>query len=236
VVRDNIVIEVRPGTGSVVVLLDGVLSMQTVVATGAALTRLLADWERVVVDLSRVELRQPGCVAVFGAAMQRAGGWPNAKLALFGADPRMLTHLARSSGPAVPRVADSRDAALVMADQPPGPAGSPLVHPAAEPSPYHFRAFAKTNPEAVQFIQDWLGVLIEHDVREHSELVATLAGFLEHNQDYDTTAGALDIHRSTARYRIHRVAQVTQLDLRDPETVRSLRVAIQMFNRLTDVR
>jgi purine catabolism regulator len=79
-------------------------------------------------------------------------------------------------------------------------------------------------------------VLIEHDVREHSELVATLAGFLEHNQDYDATARALGIHRSTARYRIHRVAQVTQLELRDPETARSLRAAIRMFNRLSDAR
>jgi hypothetical protein len=109
-----------------------------------------------VVDLSRVELRHLGCVAVFGAAVQQAGGWPDAKLALLGANPRMLTHLARCSGPAVP-VADSHDAALVMADQPP-------------------------------------------------------------------------------RYRIHRVAQLTQLDVRDPETAQSLRVAIQMFTRLTDAR
>ena len=232
---DKIDIEVQPATGFVVVLLGGVLSMQTVAATRAALVELLADSDRVVVDLARVELRNPGCVAVFGASIQQAGGWPEARLALIGADPRMLTHLARSTGPAVP-VADSRDAALVMTDQPPAPARSPLAHPSDDPRLSHFTAIAETNPEAAQFIQDWLGVLVEHDVREPSKLVATLAAFLEHNHDYDSTARALGIHRSTARYRIHRVAQVTQLDLRDPETVRSLRAAIRIFIQLKDVR
>jgi hypothetical protein len=232
---DKIDIEVQPATGFVVVLLGGVLSMQTVAATRAALVELLADSDRVVVDLARVELRHPGCVAVFGAAVQQAGGWPDARLALIGADPRMLTHLARSTGLAVP-VADSLDAALVMTDQPPGPARSPLAHPSDDPRLSPVTAIAETNPEAAQFIQDWLGVLVEHDVREPSNLVATLAAFLEHNHDYDSTARALGIHRSTAHYRIHRVAQVTQLDLRDPETARSLRAAIRIFIRLTDVR
>lgn len=232
---DKIEIEVQAATGFVVVLLVGVLSMQTVAATRAALVELLTDSDRVVVDLSRLELRHPGCGAVFGAAMQQAGGWPGAKLALLGADPRMLTHLARSTGPAVP-VADSLDAALVMTDQPPGPARSPLAHPTGEPRLSPVTAIAETNPEAAQFIQDWLGMLIEHDVCEPSELVATLAAFLEHNHDHDSTARALGIHRSTARYRIHRVAQLTQLDLRDPETARSLRAAIRIFIRLSDAR
>jgi hypothetical protein len=103
---DKIEIVVRPEAGFVVALLRGVLSMQTVAATLAALTKLLATSERVVVDLSCVELRHPGCVAVFGAATQQAGGWPDAKLALLAADPSMLTHLARVGGSIVP-VADS---------------------------------------------------------------------------------------------------------------------------------
>jgi DNA-binding PucR family transcriptional regulator len=102
--------------------------------------------------------------------------------------------------------------------------------PTGEPKLSPVTAIAETNPEAAQFIQDWLGMLIEHDVREPSELVATLAAFLEHNHDHDSTARALGIHRSTARYRIHRVAQLTQLDLRDPETARSLRVASNFYS------
>jgi hypothetical protein len=226
-------LEVQPGTGFVVVRLSGVLSMQTVAATRAALAELLTDSERVVADLSHLQLRHPGCVTVFGTASRQAGGWPEAKLALIGADPRMLTHLARSRGPAVP-VAGSLDAALVMADQPPGSIRSRL-NPVTEPRRDLVTAIAKTHPEAAQFIQDWLGVVIEHDVREQGALVTTLAAFLEGNQDFDRTARALGIHRSTARYRIHRVAQLTQLDLRDPATIRSLASASRLFTWLSDV-
>jgi anti-anti-sigma regulatory factor len=161
---DEIDIRVQPGTGYVVVMPIGVLSMQTVAATRAALLELLANSDRVVVDLSRLQLRHPGCVAVFGSAMQQAGSWPDIKLALIGADPRMLTHLARCAGPAVP-VADSRDAALVMTDQFPRLARSPLTDP-AEPTPSPVTAIAKANPDAAQFMgrggqgADWVAVAL----------------------------------------------------------------------------
>jgi PucR-like helix-turn-helix protein len=83
------------------------------------------------------------------------------------------------------------------------------------------------------FIQDWLGMLIEHDVRERSELVTTLAAFLQHNHDYPSTASRLGIHRSTARYRIHRIAQLTQLDIYDLETAQNLRAAIRAFAKFS---
>jgi DNA-binding PucR family transcriptional regulator len=145
----------------------------------------------------------------------------------------MLTHITRSIGPAVP-IADSLDAALAMTDHPPRPARAAVSQTADEQRPTPVTAIAKSDPDAARFIQEWLGVLIEQDVSGQSELVTTLTTFLEHNHDYDSTSRALGIHRSTTRYRIHRVAQLTQLDLRDPETIRNLRAATRAFTRLSD--
>jgi DNA-binding PucR family transcriptional regulator len=166
--------------------------------------------------------------------MEQAGGWPHAKLALIGADPRMLTHLSSGGfGTAVP-VADNLNAALAMTDRPPRPARTTSTYGALGAYPSRVDAIAQTNPEAAQFVQDWLGVVIEHDLLGRSELVATLASFLQHNCDYNATARAMGIHRSTARYRIHRIVQLTQLDIRDPETCRHLYAATRIFGRLSD--
>jgi hypothetical protein len=227
--NDAIEVLTQPATGHVMVLLIGVLSMQTMAATRTRLVELLGASDCVVVDLSGLHLRHPGCVAIFTTAVEQAGGWPHAKLALIGADPRMLTHLSsRGIDTAVP-VADSLNAALAMTDLPPRPRTS-----STNPAPSPVAAIARMNPAAAQFVQDWLGVLIEHDQLGRSELVATLATFLQHNCDYHDTARALGIHRSTARYRIHRIAQLTQLDLHDPEIHRHLHAATRIFDRLSD--
>jgi DNA-binding PucR family transcriptional regulator len=61
-------------------------------------------------------------------------------------------------------------------------------------------------------------VLLQYDETTNSQLVATLSEYLEYGGSYDESAGALNIHRSTLRYRLARIAQLTSYDIRDVAT------------------
>jgi hypothetical protein len=230
--RDAMDVAVKPASGYVIALLRGVLSVQTVATARAALVKLLAEADCVVADVSGLELRQPGCVAVFPTAVEQAGGWPHAKLALIGSGPRMLTHLSSRGAGTVVQIADGLDAALAMTDQPPSPTGASPTKPICEKHMHRIDAIVEKDPETAQFIVDWLGILIDHDAVARSDLVETLSTILENDGDYNDTSRALGIHRSTVRYRIHRIRELTQLDLHDPDTRFNLQVASRVLARL----
>lgn len=67
----------------------------------------------------------------------------------------------------------------------------------------------------VRFIRDWLGALLDYDVEHRSDLVKTLSVYLDRGGDYDVCARVLGIHRSTVRYRVHRIRELAGLDLGD---------------------
>jgi DNA-binding PucR family transcriptional regulator len=79
--------------------------------------------------------------------------------------------------------------------------------------------------EVESFVQEWLGVLLDHDRLHHSELVHTLSVHLDSGGNYDRTAAALIVHRSTVRYRLGRIGELTGHDLSDPDTRFHLHVA-----------
>jgi DNA-binding PucR family transcriptional regulator len=83
--------------------------------------------------------------------------------------------------------------------------------------------------EIAALIGEWLGPLLDYDSRRGTDLVATLSAFLEHGGNYDGTAGALHIHRSTLRYRLYRIRDLTGHDLADPETRLHVEVAIRAW-------
>jgi DNA-binding PucR family transcriptional regulator len=97
---------------------------------------------------------------------------------------------------------------------------------------HRIHAISEKDPGTALFIVDWLGILIDHDAVGRSELVETLSTFLENNSDYNDTAQALGMHRSTVRYRVHRIRELTQLDLHDPDTRLNLQVATRVLARL----
>jgi sugar diacid utilization regulator len=79
--------------------------------------------------------------------------------------------------------------------------------------------------EVESFVQEWLGVLLEYDRVHHSELVQTLGVHLDSGGNYDRTAEALIAHRSTVRYRLRRIGELTGRDLSDPDVRFNLHVA-----------
>jgi DNA-binding PucR family transcriptional regulator len=79
------------------------------------------------------------------------------------------------------------------------------------------------------FVEQWLESLIAHDARCGSELTATLSEFLEHNGKLGAAASAMGIHRSTLRYRLFRIHELTGYDIHDTATRSLLLRAIRVW-------
>ncbi|MFE9578585.1 PucR family transcriptional regulator [Nocardia sp. NPDC006044] len=83
------------------------------------------------------------------------------------------------------------------------------------------------------FVCEWLGALLDYDDNRNSDLVYTLAQYLECGGNYDDSAAVLHIHRSTLRYRLGRIRELTGFDLRDMNTRFNLQAATRAWQFLS---
>jgi DNA-binding PucR family transcriptional regulator len=97
-----------------------------------------------------------------------------------------------------------------------------------------FRLFGPSaDPADVEdLIGRWLGALLRYDQSHESELVETLSTFLECGSNQDQTSKALTIHRSTLKYRLKRIREISGFDLADPDTHLHLHVATRAWKSL----
>ena len=113
----------------------------------------------------------------------------------------------------------------------------------ASPTPYGSRRFedlgvyrildsGEGRPEVRRFVQEWLGELLDYDRTKRAELVKTLAHYLDCGGNYDLTAKSLQIHRSTLRYRLARIRDITDRDLQDVDTRLNLHLATRVLGVL----
>jgi sugar diacid utilization regulator len=86
------------------------------------------------------------------------------------------------------------------------------------------------------FVKDWLSDLIDYDADHGSELVKTLGEFLDCGGSYERAAAALAVHRSTLKYRLKRIKQVSGHDLGVPDTQFNLQVATRAWRTLHALR
>ena len=86
---------------------------------------------------------------------------------------------------------------------------------------------------ADEYARQWLGVLIDYDATKNSDLVHTLSDYLECGGNYDRSAARLHIHRSTLRYRLARIADLTGYDLRNTDTRFNLHAATRTWRFLS---
>jgi len=66
-------------------------------------------------------------------------------------------------------------------------------------------------------INDWLGDLMGYDL-QGTDLVPTLATYLDLGGKYADTKRALSVHRNTLRYRLTRITEISGHDLADVDT------------------
>lgn len=79
------------------------------------------------------------------------------------------------------------------------------------------------------FVREWIGRLIDYDHSHHSDLVNTLSQYLECGGNYNATAKALVIHRSTLRYRLRRIKEISGIDMTDVDNRLNLHVATRAW-------
>ncbi|MFF2191805.1 PucR family transcriptional regulator [Streptomyces sp. NPDC058157] len=83
--------------------------------------------------------------------------------------------------------------------------------------------------ELETFVHDWLGQLIDYDSRHHAAMVETLSRYFDCGGNYDETAESLAIHRSTLRYRLKRIRDISGNDLGNVEDRLNLQVATRVW-------
>lgn len=86
------------------------------------------------------------------------------------------------------------------------------------------------------FVREWLGSLLDYDARKGAELVHTLTQYLEHGGNYDATAAELSVHRSTLKYRLQRIRELTGTDLNDPDVHFNMQLATRAWGTLRALR
>ena len=87
-----------------------------------------------------------------------------------------------------------------------------------------------------EFVRRWLGPLLDYDQRKDAGLVETLSAYLECGGSYAETSTALSLHRSTLRYRLQRLREVSDLDLKDPDVRFNLQLATRAWGTLRALR
>ena len=111
---------VRRDAESCVLTLAGELSLRSAGTVCGAVTKALLEVDRVLVDVSRLRLTWTPAVQVFPSTLAAMGGWPWARLVLFGADPGMAASLSQLGvTSAVPLAADEPEARQLLERRPP---------------------------------------------------------------------------------------------------------------------
>jgi sugar diacid utilization regulator len=86
------------------------------------------------------------------------------------------------------------------------------------------------------FIRRWLGPLIDYDTDKDARLVDTLSCYLECGGNYDSTAKMLSLHRSTLRYRLQRIRDISGRNLNNPNTRFNLQLATRAWTTVHALR
>ena len=67
-------------------------------------------------------------------------------------------------------------------------------------------------------------------------MVATLGHYLDYGGNYEATAQALSVHRSTLKYRLQRIREISGHDLASPDTQFNLQLASRAWRTLQALR
>jgi DNA-binding PucR family transcriptional regulator len=101
---------------------------------------------------------------------------------------------------------------------------------------YQVLATAQNAGSIERFAHEWLGPLLDHDASHGSQLAETLSEYLENGGNYDATAKALSVHRSTLKYRLRRIREVSGYDLARPDTRFNLQLAARAWQTAQALR
>jgi anti-sigma regulatory factor (Ser/Thr protein kinase) len=114
---DDLVIRVRDEFDHVVLRLSGLLTLRSVSRLREVTVKWLQGTGCVLIDVSRVRVSKAAMVTVFPTALGLAGGWPAARLVLFGANAALRAMLDAERVPQTVPVAEDLPAACALLHQ-----------------------------------------------------------------------------------------------------------------------
>jgi sugar diacid utilization regulator len=97
---------------------------------------------------------------------------------------------------------------------------------------FQLLAEAQEPATVARFTRHWLGALLDYDADHDAELVVTLSRYLESGGSYEATASALSVHRSTLRYRLQRIRDISGFDIGAPDERFNLQLATRAWHTL----
>ncbi len=100
---------------------------------------------------------------------------------------------------------------------------------------YRFLLQPELSEELKRFYAEHLLPLVEYDKKYNTELVKTLETFFASNRNLREVSKKLYLHRNTVLYRMNRIQQILNVDLKDPEVLFNLEVALRI-HRLYNVQ
>ena len=80
------------------------------------------------------------------------------------------------------------------------------------------------------FVNKQLGVLIDYDMHNNTQLLTTLEVYLKNNCNLLHTSDELFTHRNTIKYRLKRIQELLNLNLEDSSVMLNLNVALYLKN------
>jgi DNA-binding PucR family transcriptional regulator len=101
---------------------------------------------------------------------------------------------------------------------------------------YKILSTANDTAAMERFVDEWLAPLIDYDSTHGSQLIQTLSEYLECGGNYNASAQALSVHRSTLKYRLNRIRQVSGYDLSRPDIQFNLQLATRAWRTLQVLR
>lgn len=94
--------------------------------------------------------------------------------------------------------------------------------------PFTFLAAALDKQAAPEFVASTIGAIQAYDQQHHTRLLETCVAFSEVGCRYQECAGRLNIHVSTLRYRLARIAELFAIDFANPDARFSLELAFRL--------
>jgi anti-anti-sigma regulatory factor len=167
--RHHVVTALVEEDGDARITLTGHLGGDAVDGLADELAAVLRNADRVTVDLDGLSTPDPAALGVLATALDRAGGWPAAKLGLVAHDPHTCQALQTTGIARLVAVATDQDAARACSDHRPADARADWHLPAALASPHQARQLVEMRLYSWGFPPDARRSI----VRIASELVST---------------------------------------------------------------
>ncbi|WHY01974.1 PucR family transcriptional regulator [Neobacillus sp. DY30] len=97
---------------------------------------------------------------------------------------------------------------------------------------YHFLDSNIKAPDLEEFFMKQLGKIYEHDQLHGTSYIITLENYFQNNLNISETAKAMFLHRNTLIYRIEKIKEILNSDLKNSEELLQIQLALKIFRLL----